>query len=206
MDDRNDLRLTDAEQQTLATYETQADSWAGARNPKSFWEPEFQIFRDTLAEGRVLDVGSGNGRDAELFCDHGYQVTGVDISTKLLEVARRREPRASFVRGSVYELPFKDASFDGVWACASLLHVPKDRIQEALAEIRRVLRPGGTLFVAVKSGEGERVEQNELGPRFFAYWQPAEILPTLDAAGLEPYRWHEREGGEATWLVTFSVR
>lgn len=154
----------------------------------------------------MLDVGSGTGRDARLLTRHGYQVTGVDISLKLLEIAKDRCPQATFVHGSVYRLPFEDQTFDGAWAVASLLHVPKNRMQEALLEIRRVLRSGGSLFVALKTGDGERVIDDDIGERLFSFWQPQEFAEQVEAAGLSQLRWHQREASGNNWLCTFAQR
>jgi ubiquinone/menaquinone biosynthesis C-methylase UbiE len=133
-------------------------------------------------------------------------VTGLDVSGALLELAAEREPRARFVHGSVYAIPFATHEFDAVWAVASLLHIPKPRIGEALAEIRRVLRPGGGLFVVLKTGAGEETVTSDLGSRFFSYWQPDEINAELEQAGFDVRFWHQRDiGGASNWLCTFAV-
>jgi SAM-dependent methyltransferase len=80
--------------------------------------------------------------------------------------------------------PFRDGSFDGVWACASLLHVTKEDLAAVLAEVCRVLTPGsGLLYVAVKEGDGQQWVGGEHGRRFFAFWRPPELARLLGGAG-----------------------
>lgn len=196
--------LTDAEQRTLATYEDEAAAWAAERGGSDYWEAERERFATFVPQGHLLDVGSGNGRDAVLLCDHGYQVTGIDISRSLLEIAARQEPRAHFLHASVYELPFPDGHFDGAWVVASLLHLPRERVGEALAEIRRVLRPDGGAFFALKKGSGEGLEAGKIGERYFCYWEQPEFERALEAAGFVSAHGHERDGRDCRWLCVYA--
>lgn len=193
--------LTPEEAQTVASYEENAQRWAGKRTNPGFWAPELELFSRILPAGRVLDIGSGNGRDATLLSDAGYEVTGLDLSQELLALAREAEPRASFIHDSFYELPFADRGFDRVWATASLLHAPRARVQGPLSEIARILRPGGAALITLKEGHGEELDDGEVGQRFFAYWQPEEFSSELKRAGLSPHSIHRRVAGDATWLA-----
>ena len=198
--------LSDAELTTLATYQASAADWSGQRSADpGFWAPELDRVSRLTPHGRVLDVGSGNGRDARLLSARGYRVTGVDISPALLELARAACPAAEFQLGSVYELPFADASFDLVWAAAIILHLPKRSAPAALAELRRVLRPGGAAFVAVKRGDGEHMISSELGDRFFALYQPEELAGALTAAGLTVTWTGTRVAYDVPWLSAIAI-
>jgi len=111
------------------------------------------ILRTTLAPargrppGRALDVGCGTGFQSAILGEIGYEVHGVDISPGLLKVARRRRPaRAWFSLASAEDLPFPAAAFDVVNCCGSTLSFV-ERPERALAEIGRVLRPGGSLLL-----------------------------------------------------------
>jgi SAM-dependent methyltransferase len=198
--------LTADELKTLATYEAQAGAYADTLTDGAFWEDELDRFEEILPNGHVCDVGSGNGRDAIQLSDRGYQVTGLDVSRALLNIAADREPRAHFVLGSLYALPFEDESLDGIWAAAVLLHVPKPRIREALSEFRRALRPGGILFTAVKVGDGEQMQGGPFGDRFFSYWQPQELVDQLNEAGLPVSAWHVRGSSGCDWLCLYAAR
>ena len=95
---------------------------------------------------RALDAGCGHGFQTVLLRRLGYETHGVDIAAGLLAVARRRLPDAAFARADVAALPYADASFEAVSCCGSTLSFVGDP-DRALAEIARVLRPGGRLLL-----------------------------------------------------------
>lgn len=97
--------------------------------------------------GRLLDAGCGAGRATALLAAAGYRVTGIDISLSALEKARAHSMTASTVAGILdLSLPFADGTFDTVFSCEVIEHLFD--IQRYLAEMRRVLRPGGRLFLS----------------------------------------------------------
>ena len=101
------------------------------------------------AEHRALDAGCGTGFQTSLLRDLGFTVHGVDLSAGLLAVARSKLPGVPFARGDLEALPYRDASFDAVTCCGSTLSFVT-RPAHAVAEIGRVLRPGGTLVLEVE--------------------------------------------------------
>jgi SAM-dependent methyltransferase len=109
------------------------------------------ILRETIGPapaggGRVLDAGCGTGFQSALLTELGWNAHGIDVSTGLLAVARRRLPGVAFAVGSVEALPYPDARFDAVVCCGSTLSFVDDPAR-ALAELGRVLRPGGRLLL-----------------------------------------------------------
>ncbi|MFA6603876.1 MAG: class I SAM-dependent methyltransferase [Patescibacteria group bacterium] len=174
----------DHKQELLVAYRAlAAERNMLAGDPKT-WAPEAEHLATLLPAGSsVVDIGCGAGRDALLLAGMGYQYIGVDLSEPMLEQARRLAPGQRFIPGDMYALPMGDASFDGFWAAASLLHIPKAEMARVLTEIRRVIKPGGVGFIAVKEGVGEKVVS---GPkpgsdRFFSFWQEDELAATLAA-------------------------
>jgi SAM-dependent methyltransferase len=95
---------------------------------------------------RALDVGCGEGRLCRMLSDLGVQTVGLDPTRALLDQARRLDCDGLYVDGVAEALPFEDAGFDLVVSCLSLIDIPD--FEAAIAEMARVLAPGGTLFVA----------------------------------------------------------
>ena len=130
--------------------------------------------------GRVLDVGCGSGRDLRIFRSRGFDAVGMDASNALVQLARE------FSGASCTSMRFEDVrfreSFDAVWACASLLHVPKRRLIPILRRLRRSLIGKGVLFASVKLGQGEVLDADG---RFFAYYQPDEFAKQVERAGFD---------------------
>lgn len=110
-------------------------------------DPEYveQIIPLALEElegfGTVLDVGCGDGQISRALASRGAAVTGIDPTERNLEVARERAGGPVYVKAGADELPFDDASFDAVVACLVFEHI--DDVDAAIAEVARVLRPGG---------------------------------------------------------------
>jgi tRNA (uracil-5-)-methyltransferase TRM9 len=116
--------------------------------------PEMLAWQEYLQDGQtVLDLGCGNGRLLEMCRNNKVKYTGYDISTELIQIAKEKcqqysVPEASFQVGDMRFLPFASASFDIVFAVASLHHLPHQINRwQALSEIYRVLRPGGLLLM-----------------------------------------------------------
>jgi SAM-dependent methyltransferase len=148
----------------------------------------------------VLDAGCGPGRDARALAEYGLPVLGVDLSQGMLDEAGERTARrlpTGFVRYALMDLrrlELPDASCRGVWASASLLHLPKRVAPRAMGELARVLRPGGPLALYLKQREGEQAEEEmrpypfgetTTSPRFFAYYAPDEARALVAGSGLE---------------------
>ncbi len=107
-------------------------------------------------QAHILDLGCGSGRDAKAFLDAGYQVTAMDGSEGCCKLAGDYIGQPVLCQ-TFEELDF-DQAFDGVWACASLLHVPYAELTDIFRKVARALRPGGYLYASFKYGdfEGER--------------------------------------------------
>ena len=107
-------------------------------------------------EASVLDVGAGCGRTAIALAQQGYDVTGVDLSSSMIDQARAEAARvhvdARFVQGDAVALPFEDACFDGaLFAGNGIGHLELDGMRRCAGELARVLRPGGCLVVSARS-------------------------------------------------------
>ena len=103
--------------------------------------------------GRILDAGCGSGRDTKAFLDSGYYVKAFDASPALAQLAE------DYIRQSVDVLRFQDLAydneFDGIWACASLLHVSRNDLPNVFRDLFRALKPDGLLYSSFKYGTGE---------------------------------------------------
>ncbi|MBR3646511.1 MAG: class I SAM-dependent methyltransferase [Lachnospiraceae bacterium] len=120
-------------------------------------EEQYKMFEKYLPQGaRILDLGCGSGRDSKYFLGRGYCVTAIDGSEELCRLAR--EYTGLDVKQMFFEdLDFKN-DFNGVWACASLLHVPREHLEDVLKKVIDSLVSEGILYISFKYGDysGER--------------------------------------------------
>ncbi|MFF5079492.1 class I SAM-dependent DNA methyltransferase [Actinoplanes sp. NPDC000266] len=143
----------------------------------------------TTAEGTdVADVGCGTGRLLPYLAGRGLSPRGVDLSPKMIEVARRDNPGFPYEVADVRALPFDDASLAGVVCWFSLIYLAPDARVPAFAELARVVQPGGYLVAAFKHGDGAR-HRNAPGSRvesfgidFDRYWLSAQEMEDRFAA------------------------
>ena len=135
----------------MTTPHDQTAYWDAAADNKTFAHPFDGLRLAAVAPhgGRVLDCGCGYGRTTAEIAAAGWRAVGVDPSVRMLARARREHPGLALVRAAPGSLPFRDGSFDAVTLFAVLTCVPHDADQRALvAEVRRVLRPSGALYVS----------------------------------------------------------
>lgn len=162
--------------ETIASYDSTAHHYALKFGDVDMG-PYLERFVHMLPPSRatVLDAGCGSGRDCRWFEQRGIDVLGVDLSLGLLEEARK-VCSCLLVRGDLRNLPLAEDSVDGVWSCASLVHLSLVGVSEAFAQFRAVLRPGGTLFVSTRYGEGgEWRSDGDGGRRYFHLHEPDEL-------------------------------
>lgn len=141
---------------TLHYYQNHAlDFFDGTVNVNM--TPLYEAFTRHLAPGaRVLDAGCGSGRDAKAFHEMGYQVDAFDASSAMVELARQHTGLPVQLM-SFSEIDCK-AQYDGIWCCASLLHVPSSELPAVMQKLADALKPGGVWYVSFKYGSGERVQ------------------------------------------------
>ncbi|OPG15049.1 hypothetical protein B2M26_13970 [Ferroacidibacillus organovorans] len=129
---------------------------------------------------KLLEIGAGTGRDSMFFEENGLLVTATDLSGEMVLLCREKGLSAEQMDAS--DLQFPDGHFDGVWTINCLLHVPKRDLPGVLAEVRRVLKPGGLFYFGVYGGmDFEGVwEADRYDPkRFFSFHTDAAIQETV---------------------------
>ncbi|QBM21627.1 class I SAM-dependent methyltransferase [Citrobacter arsenatis] len=114
------------------------------------------FLRHLPQSGRILDAGCGSGRDSKAFLEKGYQVEAFDASAEMVNLASQHAGLC------VRQMAFNDIAntehYDGIWCCASLLHVSAEALPGVMSKLARALKTGGTWYVSFKYGETERVK------------------------------------------------
>jgi SAM-dependent methyltransferase len=190
------------------------------RHAVSFYEATLNVDMNPLYRhflplipkgGQLLDAGCGSGRDARAFAEKGFEVTAFDASAALVRLAQ------AHLGQPVHQLRFQDITwrnrFDGIWACASLLHVPLAELPDAVQRLCLALKPGGTLYASFKYGSGERIHEGrrftDLDEAVFTDLQQQlkdlKVMKTWITVDLRPDRESERwfnatmQRREGTW-------
>jgi 2-polyprenyl-3-methyl-5-hydroxy-6-metoxy-1,4-benzoquinol methylase len=139
--------MTDPLVDTVGYYNSYAADFA-AQTADLDLAPLYQGFlRHMPPGGRILDAGCGVGRDALAFAERGYEVVAFDASEAMVQLARRRVGnRAAVCLKRFHDLNWQN-EFDGIWACASLLHVPKPCFTDTALRLTTSLRPRGAWYI-----------------------------------------------------------
>jgi SAM-dependent methyltransferase len=175
------------------TYDRIAEDWAKDHEGDTWWLEGTTKFASLLPPGaRLLDAGCGSGQKARFFQDRGFHVLGIDFSEKLLEIARRTATASDFRLLDLRDIRTLSEEFEGVFAQASLLHIPKTETFSVIEGMVSRLVPRGLLYIAVKAQlpgnpEEEIVIENDYGydyERFFSYYTMDEMRAYVDRSGL----------------------
>ena len=173
---------------TLSSYDRNAEEFASFttifRGKLKKW---IEYFSDQLPKGSlILDVGCGAGRDASYLIGKGLSVTGIDFSKRLIQIARKNVPNGKFIVMDFEKLDFPQRYFDGIWASASLYHIPRKNLLATLKNLNAVLKKDGLFFCLFRVGSGERFTKEKRGKavlkRFAAYYNPEELEVLLSNA------------------------
>lgn len=200
-------KTIDLTRRTLEHYEHRAAAfWEGTRDHDV--AQNLGALLDAIdgeAPYRILDLGCGPGRDLIELRRRGHEPVGLDGAAAFVEMARANSGAEVWHQNFVaLELPA--ARFDGVFANASLFHVPAAELPRVLGELRRCLRPRGVLFSSNPRGENS---EGFSGTRYGAYYDLARWTELLTAAGFEVvhhyYRPPGRPRAEQPWLATVAV-
>jgi len=197
------------------TYDRIAEDWHADHLDDDWWVAETDHFISLLPTGgTVLDVGCGSGVKSKYMAERGLRVVGIDISEGLLAISRRELPSGDFRLLSMTELDTLPEQFDGTFAQASLLHIPKAQAPDVVRQMAGVTKPGGYVYVSVKGlregrPEEEIKEEDDYGytyERFFSYYAPEELAGYMEAAGLTVVTNSASVSGSTRWLQVVGQR
>jgi SAM-dependent methyltransferase len=149
--------MTDPLADIRTSYDTVASSYADLLRDSLDRLPHMRALLSSfsaLFDGPVVDAGCGTGHITAYLHSLGVDISGVDLSPGMIDVARREHSAVRFSVGSMTSLDLADGALAGVIAWWSLVHLPDAMVAGALAEFRRVLRPGGALLVGFHMGDG----------------------------------------------------
>lgn len=184
--------------ENLHYYERHTQEYSDQFDTFDFSSTRSAFIAKIKADGpfRILDAGAGSGRDTLAFVESGCRVVAVDASPAMRRECSRKlrgvlkAPLNDEVREAAENSVCSDATFDeltfrsefdGVWAAASLLHVPRSQLDEVIGRLVDALKSGGALYLSFKFGRGE----GDRAGRFFAYYAWDDILGYMRNKGLE---------------------
>lgn len=156
MDNTNKNQNISVEQKNIEYYNSNAEEFYES-TVNADMSTQYNLFEKYLGAGaHILDCGCGSGRDSKHFLDNGFEVTAIDGSEELCKKANKLTGLE--VKHMYFQDLNFDNEFDGIWACASLLHVEKGELPDILVKITKALKSGGILYVSFKYGDfsGER--------------------------------------------------
>lgn len=191
------------------TYNRIAEDWDKDHTSDSWWVTGVEAFVAMLPSGAsVLDVGCGSGKKVKYLSEKGFAATGTDLSERMIEIAKRDMPDKQFFVADMHDLSGIPGRYDALFLQASLLHIPKNEVDAVMEALKKKLKPGGLLYVAVKGRREDEPEEavvteDDYGyayERFFSYFRIPELKEIFARHGFEPVCEHVESMGRRDWL------
>lgn len=185
---------------TLDYYNKNAQQFSKETISVDFTKTQDRFLNYLTDKGYILDFGCGSGRDTKYFLDKGFQVKAVDGSKELCRLA------AEYTGIKVGQMLFEDLDekeiYDGIWACSSILHLPKTELTGVIRKMCAALKASGIIYTSFKYGEYEG-ERNGRYFTDFTIENFRKFIQNIDSVKIEEY-WitgDVRQGrGEEKWL------
>lgn len=201
------VNLNEITLQTIAHYDGHAQSfWEGTKDHDV--SQNIAAFLDACQSDKVLDIldfGCGPGRDVLHFKSAGHRPVGLDGSAAFCQMAAGLT-NCPVLRQNFLELDLPEQAFDGVYANASLFHVPRQQLPDVLKKLHRALRSEGILFISNPRGNQEAVQ----GQRYGNYMELETSARFLAAANFTILHHYYRPQGlprdQQPWLAIVSKR
>ena len=138
-------------------------------------EENYDKFLKNLPQGAfILDFGCGSGRDSKHFLDKGYKVKAIDGSEEMCKLASK------FINQKVECMKFDELddinTYDGIWACSSILHVEKDKLPNILSKMIKSLKDNGVIYASFKIGTGYEIKED----KYYNYLTKEEMIQLLN--------------------------
>ncbi|MEQ1561249.1 MAG: class I SAM-dependent methyltransferase [Nitrospira sp.] len=191
------------------TYNKIAEDWVKDHNNDTWWVAGTDYFLSQLPRGsKILDVGCGGGIKTKYISEKGYKVLGIDFSEKMIEIAKRENPGVDFMTVDMFDIDTIQQSFDGIFAQASLLHIPKNKVLEVLEKMKDKLNADGLLYVAVKDIKDNKIEEevkveDHYGyeyERFFSYFSLGELVEYFKKLNMDVVWSVDKDTLETPWV------
>lgn len=189
---------------TLAHYQDCAEDFREGTRDHDVSQNVAALLAHIQAEPpyRILDFGCGPGRDLRTFAALGHQPVGLDGCPRFVEMARADSGCEVWLQDFL-ALDLPSAHFDGIFANASLFHVPDQQLPQVLGQLHAALKPGGVLFSSNPRGDNQ---EGWNGPRYGAYHDLAHWRARLEAAGFVELEHYYRPAGlpreQQPWLAS----
>ena len=185
---------------TIDYYERNADAFTEGTMDVAFTDVQERYLSYIPARGSILDFGCGSGRDTKYFISKGYSVEATDGSKKLCEIAGNNA--GVTVKHMMFSELDEQEKYDGIWACASILHLPKEELKDVFERMIKAVKKGGYIYSSFKHGdfEGYRNERYFIDFTFESFHEFTKRFPEIKiieewiSADVRPGR------GDEKWL------
>lgn len=173
----------DWKKETLSFYDRNASNFASGTTDADMADTRSRFTASLPLKGLILDFGCGSGRDTKAFLESGFRVDAIDGSEELCSIA------TAYTGIPVKQMLFNELDaqnqYDGIWACASILHLPKTELADVLRRIEEALKPQGILYASFKYGDYEGLRNGRYFTDFTeeslkAFWDQATSMQVFD--------------------------
>ena len=200
----NELKTTG--NKTLEFYDRHTDDFISGTLEADMEETRTRFASYLPDHALILDFGCGSGRDTKAFLQAGYQVEAADGSEEIC--IKASEYTGIHVQRMLFSELCEINKYDGIWACASILHLPREELRGTLQKIETALKPGGVLYTSFKYGTFEGIRDGRYFTDFTeetlcAFWKEATSMQIAESWITEDVR-SDRKGKQ--WINLISRR
>lgn len=188
--------MNDDNKKTLDAYENGLEAYNAAKiakvtgSVKEWVDASLNIIPE---HGRVLELGSGHGRDADYIESRGFVVERTDAANSFVEYMMRNGKKARLLNALT---DYFGTGYDMIYANAVLLHFTPEQFIQVIKKAYLSLRQDGVLAFSVKIGDGSEWSNSKLNaPRYFTYWNERDLKEIISMTGFEMVFWEEGSTG-----------
>ena len=195
-----------AKSQTLVFYDQHTEDFISGTLEADMEDTRTRFAAYLPDHALILDFGCGSGRDTKAFLQEGYQVEATDGSEEIC--IKASEYTGIHVQKMLFSELCAKEKYDGIWACASILHLPREELKDTLKKIETALKPGGILYTSFKYGTFEGIRNDRYFTDFTeetldAFWKEATSMRIIEIWITEDVR-SDRKGKQ--WINLISKR